>query len=151
MPGRSLQRYRARLSLLSWNSALKIVMFLWCSVRWVWQFREINEVSFSWRNLSTVVMRVALSHCPFGSKLLHTAVVCSRGSNHFNMLFMDWVLISIPQSKGTFPFWYFLLIVLYSIRPFFVATQCRYSMVHAFSVGIRLWLPSLLNHWCSIM
>ena len=26
------------------------------------------------RNLSAVVMRVALSHCPFSSKLLHTAV-----------------------------------------------------------------------------
>jgi len=36
MPGRSLQRYRARLSLLSWNSALKIVMFCELSVTVSW-------------------------------------------------------------------------------------------------------------------
>ena len=28
---------------------------------------------------------------------------------------------------------------------------CSYSMVHVFSLGIRPWLPSLLNHRCSIM
>ncbi len=39
------------------------------------QFRESNAVSFLQRNLSAVVLRVVLSHCPFGTKLLRTAVL----------------------------------------------------------------------------